>query len=49
MNDAITEYQAAVRLKPDNAGLHHNLGAALLSEGRAAEAALQFKLGERRP
>ena len=40
--EAIVEFQTALRLKPDYANAHLNLGKALANSGRMEEAAAQF-------
>ena len=42
MNEAVAEFQAAVRTKPDNVGAHFNLGSALARLGRYDEAIAEF-------
>jgi tetratricopeptide (TPR) repeat protein len=41
--DAIAQYEAALRLKPDYVEAHNNLGDALLSAGRIPEAIAQYE------
>ena len=43
MPDAIGHYEQALRLKPDYAEAHYNLGIALDAEGRTREAIAQFE------
>jgi tetratricopeptide (TPR) repeat protein len=43
LNDAIAQYEEALRLKPDIAGAHSNLGNALEVEGRTADAIAQYE------
>jgi tetratricopeptide (TPR) repeat protein len=40
---AAAEYKEAIRLNPDDAGGHYNLGVALLEQGQNAAAAVEFK------
>jgi Flp pilus assembly protein TadD len=42
-DDAISQFQAAIRLRPDDAEACNNLGLALLNQGRTGEAAGQFQ------
>lgn len=42
LNQAVTQFEEAVRLKPDYAEAHYNLGNALNSLGRTPEAVAQF-------
>lgn len=44
INDAISEFKAAIKLKPDFANAHYNLGVAYISLGRSAEAINEFKI-----
>ena len=41
--DAISHYSAAIKLKPDFAEAHYNLGLALTNTGNLEEAAQQFR------
>ena len=41
--EAISQYQEAIRLKPDYASAHNNLGDALLKKGQADEAINQYQ------
>ena len=41
---AIPEYRAALRIKPDSAEAHYNLGVALASQGKMSEAVQEFAL-----
>jgi Flp pilus assembly protein TadD len=43
MDEAITQYQQALEIKPDYAEVCNNLGNALLSKGRADEAVIQYQ------
>jgi tetratricopeptide (TPR) repeat protein len=43
LDEAIRQYQEAVRLKPDHANAHNNLGAALDEKGQTDEAIRQFQ------
>jgi tetratricopeptide (TPR) repeat protein len=43
MDDAIGQYQKALRLEPDHALAHNNLGNALLGKGQLDEAINQFQ------
>jgi tetratricopeptide (TPR) repeat protein len=43
LNDAIAQYEEALRLKPDFAEVHNNLGNALEAEGRLNEAIAQYE------
>ena len=50
MDEAITQFQKALEIKPDYAEAHHNLGIAFLPQGRLGEAIAQFqKALEARP
>ena len=42
-SEAIAQYEAALRLKPDYAQAHNNLGIALASTGRGPEAIAQYE------
>jgi tetratricopeptide (TPR) repeat protein len=42
MNQAVAEFQAAIRYKPDYVGAHFNLGSALARLGRYDEAIAEF-------
>jgi Flp pilus assembly protein TadD len=42
MADAIAHYSEAVRIKPDDAEAHNNLGIALASRERTADAVVHF-------
>jgi Flp pilus assembly protein TadD len=42
-DEALREFQAALRLKPDDALAHNNLGLALLNQGQTDEAIRQFQ------
>ena len=42
-DEAIREYQEAIRLKPDYAGAHNNLGTTLYQKGQIDEAVRQFQ------
>src|SRR5262249_10010094 len=39
---AVTEHREAVRLRPDDPGVHNNLGAALYAQGKHAKAVAEF-------
>ena len=43
LNDAIAQYEAALRLKPDFAPGWHNLGTVLVPFGKSAAAAAAFR------
>jgi tetratricopeptide (TPR) repeat protein len=43
MDEALRQFQEAVRLKPDYADAHHNLGVALAKKGQMDEAIRQFQ------
>ena len=43
MNEAITEYREAIRLKPHNAEFHSNLGVALRNKGELDNAIAEFQ------
>ncbi len=43
MDEAIVEYQKALRIKPDYALAHNNLGYVLLKKGEVEEAIVQFE------
>ena len=43
VDEAIRQYQEALRLQPNNADAHYNIGTGLLSKGRTDEAITQFK------
>ena len=43
MDEAISQYEEAIRLKPDNANAHNNLGNALRRKGRTGEAIRHFQ------
>jgi len=43
MPEAIQEYEHAIRIEPDSAEAHYNLGKALLQEGRLEEAMAHFE------
>ncbi|MEI7936188.1 MAG: tetratricopeptide repeat protein, partial [Verrucomicrobiota bacterium] len=42
-DEAIRHYQLAIRLKPDHAAAHNNLGVALGKKGQTDEAIRQFQ------
>jgi Flp pilus assembly protein TadD len=42
--NAIEEYRAAIRLKPDSAGAHNNLGIAYASQGKLDKAIAEFQI-----
>ncbi len=42
-NEALTEYRAALNLKPDLAGIHKEIGDLLMGEGRATEALEEYR------
>ena len=42
-DEAIRQYQEAIRLKPDNAGTHYNLGLRPRQQGQTGEAIRQFQ------
>jgi len=42
LDDAIFQYRHALRLRPDEAGIHHDFGTALARQGRYSEAQEQF-------
>ncbi|HEX9021304.1 MAG TPA: tetratricopeptide repeat protein, partial [Nitrospirota bacterium] len=44
LEDAVREYQAALRLKPDYAEAHSNLGIAYGKQGRVEEAVREFRI-----
>ncbi len=41
--DLIAEFRTAIRLKPDFAEAHYNLGIALRAEGKREEAVAEFR------
>ena len=43
IDEAIRQYQEAIRLKPDDADAHNNLGVALGQKGQIDEAIRQFQ------
>ena len=43
LTEAVAEYQAALRIKPDNVEAHYNMGNALASQGRIAEAMAEYR------
>lgn len=43
LEGAIAAYRTAIRLKPDLADAHYNLGVALIRTGRRVEAAREFR------
>ena len=43
MDEAISQYQEAIRLRPGNASAHNNLGNALARKGQMDEAIRQFQ------
>ena len=43
MAEAVAQYQEALRLKPDYAEAHNNLGIALQDQGQLAEAVAQYQ------
>jgi len=43
LGEAIRQYQEAIRLKPDEADAHNNLGMAFYQQGRTGEATGQFQ------
>ena len=43
VDEAITQYQTALQIKPDYAGAHNNLGNALLQKGRVDEAITHYQ------
>ncbi len=43
MQDAIAHFQEAVRIKPDYANAHYNLGNALEQNGRVQDAITQYE------
>lgn len=45
--DAISEYQSALRIYPNYADAHNNLGAILLQSGRTAEAIVEYQTAVR--
>ena len=45
--EAIRQFQEAIRLRPDEANAHHNLGNALLKQGQTDAAISQFQLAAR--
>jgi len=47
MPDAISEYQRAVRIYPNYAEAHNNLGAILLQSGRTTEAVVEYQAAVR--
>ena len=42
LEEAVTEFRAAIRLKPDYAMAHYNLGVALKDQGKLQEAVAEF-------
>ena len=47
INGAIGHFQEAIRIRPDYAEAHNNLGAALVMQGRTGEAIFHFREAER--
>ena len=43
LDEAVAQYEQALRLNPDNGGTHNNLGAALSAQGRTTEAIAQYE------
>ena len=43
VNKAFLYFQMAIKIKPDYAGAHYNLGNALLDKGRISEAISHYK------
>jgi tetratricopeptide (TPR) repeat protein len=43
LDRAIVAYRAAIRLKPDDAGTHYSLGAALTGQGKVDEAIAEYR------
>jgi Flp pilus assembly protein TadD len=43
IDEAIRQFQEAIRLKPDDAESHNNLGTAFYQQGRTDEAIRQFE------
>jgi protein O-mannosyl-transferase len=43
IDEAISQYQQGLRVKPDDAGAHNNLGVALLGKGQIDEAISQYR------
>jgi Flp pilus assembly protein TadD len=43
MNESVRYYQALLEIKPDCAGVHHNLGLVLLRKGDAENAIVHFR------
>ena len=49
LEEAIAEYRAAIRLKPDFAEAHCNLGNALTDQGKLDEAVAEYRAAPIRP
>ena len=45
LDEAIAEYREAIRLKPDYADAHYNLGIALATRGKLDEAIAEYRSG----
>jgi tetratricopeptide (TPR) repeat protein len=43
IDEAVSQYQTGLRVRPDDAGVHNNLGAALLGKGQVDEAISQYR------